>query len=181
MLIPLGILATAGAGAIVSGAFDLISSATGTGSSGTITFSSIPSTYKHLQVRGVVQPSTSVGMNLRLNGITTSSYGWHALRGSGSTVVAQSATGTNIQTGEALSATTGVTNPYIIDILDYASTSKNKTVRLVYGVPDSSSGYWVGLTGGILSNTAAINSITLELGSFNFTSGTRLALYGIKG
>jgi hypothetical protein len=45
----LGIIASSKLG-VPAGAYESIASATGTGSSATITFSSIPSTYQHLQI-----------------------------------------------------------------------------------------------------------------------------------
>jgi len=60
---------------IMPGSYESIASASGTGSSGTITFSSIPSTYTHLQIRGIGRnsyPSTQV--NVRFNSDTGSNY-----------------------------------------------------------------------------------------------------------
>ena len=63
--------------AYIPTSFDSIASATGTGSSGTITFSSIPQTYKHLQIRGIGRLDVVTGgvsTRIRLNGDTTSNY-----------------------------------------------------------------------------------------------------------
>ena len=75
-----------------SGAFESIASATGTGSSGTVTFSSIPSTYQSLQLRIACINTTGDNMVLRMNGVTTASYTWHRLRGTGAAASADSGT-----------------------------------------------------------------------------------------
>jgi len=66
----------------------------------------------------------------------------------------------------------------VTDILDYASTNKNKTVRTLGGFDANGSGY-VNLTSNLWSNTAAINTITINaVGTFNQYS--QFSLYGIK-
>jgi len=73
-------------GAAAAGAFESIASASGTGSSGTITFSSIPSTYQHLQIRGTADSSgagTQQDLFITLNGVTSASYTWHQVRATG--------------------------------------------------------------------------------------------------
>ena len=56
----LGLLASAISGNLFapSGAYDSIATASGTGSSATISFTSIPSTYTHLQIRGIWNTTT---------------------------------------------------------------------------------------------------------------------------
>lgn len=167
--------------------FDSIATANGTGSSGVITFSSIPSTYKHLQLRAIVR-NTGSGSNEQTLLITTNSdtganYATHRLAGNGSTAYAQAYTsGTAI--APYFNPENGTTsNTYgtcIIDLLDYANTSKNKTFRILGGVDFNGSGT-VGLVSGAWFNTNAITSITLTSGGGNWTTATQFALYGIKG
>ena len=83
-------------------AMELISTATGTGSSGTITFSSIPSTYKHLQIRYAViaTPSNGPVTSLRFNGDTATNYTMHYVESNNSSVVSNNSTSrTNIVIG----------------------------------------------------------------------------------
>jgi hypothetical protein len=71
----------------------------------------------------------------------------------------------------------------IVDILDYANTSKYKTVRNLLGQDNNGSGI-VQLTSGLWSNTAAITSIALVADPTyitNWTTASRFSLYGIKG
>jgi hypothetical protein len=70
---------------------------------------------------------------------------------------------------------------YVIDILDYAETTKNKTVRAVGGWDGNGSGY-VGLASNLWLNTSAINRIDFFVPfSTLLQPGTTMALYGIKG
>ena len=165
------------------GAFESIATATGTGSSGTITFSSIPSTYQHLQIRGNILPTTAAGnLFLRVNGLSTSIYAYHLLYGNGT---AATATGSATQSRVYIESTTitkDTTNPtsFIIDIQDYASTTKNKTIRNFYGLDKNGSGEVV-LSSGLVVDTQAIGSLTVNLLSASFATSSTVSLYGIKG
>ena len=76
-----------------SGAYDSIATATGTGSSGIINFTSIPSTYTHLQLRVSALPSSVDQMVCRVgNGSidTGSNYARHTLNGNGTNTATKS-------------------------------------------------------------------------------------------
>jgi hypothetical protein len=67
-----------------SGAYDSIATATFTGSALSVTFSSIPSTYTHLQIRGLARtPSGNDQIDLRFNGDSGNNYSMHGLSGDG--------------------------------------------------------------------------------------------------
>ena len=68
---------------------------------------------------------------------------------------------------------------FIIDILDYANTSKYKTVRIALGSDRNGSGE-VGLFSGLWQSTAAVTTIAINCGQ-NYTTTSQFALYGIKG
>jgi len=170
--------------------YESIATATGTGSSGTITFSSIPATYSHLQIRCIARTDTGFAtdyIQFRFNSDTGSNYTYHGLEGDGASVAAFGAASqtvaldTNI-TGSA--ATANAMGAAIIDISDYASTSKYKTVRTIGG-QDQNSGSNTGqirLMSNLWLSTSAINSITFtSYRSANWTTSTTFALYGIKG
>ena len=183
-----GILtALVGSFAPVSGAFESIATATGTGSSGTITFSSIPSTYVALQLRfigRVTNADTADNLFLQFNSDTASNYSWHYLEGDGGTATAGgSANQSKILCGRvaAANATSGIVGGAIIDIHNYASTTQNKTVRSFTGIDRNGSGN-IRLDSGNWRNTSAVTSIQITNGSAtNFTTDTAIALYGIKG
>ena len=171
-----------------SGAYDSIATANGTGSSATISFTSIPSTYTHLQLRAIVKSTTAgssfTGVNLTFNSDTSSSYTRHILYGNGSSALAFGGTaGVAWSIGGNDVPTAGYTSifgTHVIDILDYANTSKNKTVRALTGADVNGAGEIL-LSSTVFLKTDAISSIQLNCASGNFASGTTYALYGIKG
>ena len=161
------------------GAFESIATAIGTGSSGTITFSSIPSTYKHLQIRGFVLSAGTDTAQLRFNSDTGTSYARHRIFGNGSTATASgSISNTFIILNEGSSNT--LPNTFIVDVIDYASATKRKTVRSFSGIDQNGSGN-IGLFSGLWNNTDAITSATIFLNSGNYNATTVISLYGIKG
>ena len=168
------------------GAYESIATASGNGVA-TITFSSIPSTYKHLQVRGTARHSAAVSdigdIQYLINGDTTSSYAQHYLFGNGSSAssVGQSAIANgNIRNALCYDADTANTfGSFILDIHDYASTTKNKTARYFSGVDTNGTGRTT-LGSTLWINTSAITSLTFRTGGANFVNGTVFSLYGIK-
>ena len=179
--------AVSGNGAGGGGSFESIATATGTGSSGTITFSSIPSTYQHLQLRWISRSSraiTSDNMRISFNG-ATSTYADHVLYGDGAAAAAAGQTAlTYITLQDATtgaSATASIMSVGVLDIHDYASTTKAKTIRSMHGNDRNGAGV-IALSSGIWTTTSAINSISIVVGSTgNFTTASTFALYGIKG
>jgi hypothetical protein len=166
------------------------------GNASSIAFSSIPNTFTHLQIKvfGRTDRGTyNVGtMNVQVNGDTGANYSQHFLRSapaSPSTGVEAfgyaSQTSVNIGQCAGSTATSGIFGNIIIDILDYANTSKAKTLRGIGGVDTNgaASGVagFVQFSSGAWFSTSAINSVTLLPGdgASNFVSGTRADLYGI--
>ena len=146
----------------------------GSGGSSSITFSSIPGTYKHLQIRAIWKGASGIEPTIAYNSDTTlANYYRHYLQGDGSSASAAGAsnraifgynTGTNF-TGN------------VMDILDYADTNKNTVSRNLWG-NDTNGGGYIALTSGLWLNTAAVTSITITAAFSEFSS---FALYGIKG
>ena len=177
--------------AAATGSYESIASATGTGSSNTITFSSIPSTYKHLQVRGFYRDTytgldTSFALFVHFNGDTSDLYNAHRLQGNGAsaTAVDDSRSGKFPiwYAGYSTQTYTQVGGVMIMDIIDYASTTKNKTVRTLSGVSDNNvASNGVALQSALYRSTNAINSITLTADGTAFATNTVYSLYGIKG
>jgi hypothetical protein len=182
-----------GAGGAAGGSFESIATATGTGSSATITFSSIPSTYKHLQIRGIYRDTRTVNtidvpISIRFNSDSGGNYISHQLTGNGSAAsAASSGTGDdkiNIYNAGVTDGTSaGIVGASIIDIIDYASTTKNKTVRGFAGgdANTASTDFKVSLSSGLWINTAAVTSITVFGTAANLSTSTVFSLYGIKG
>lgn len=153
----------------------------------TVTFSSIPSTYKHLQIRIVGQGSSGQYElpSLRFNGDTSTNYANHLLFSDGGTPVSSGeANSAYIYAGWLSGSAIGASNfgASIVDILDYSSTSKNKTVRSLAGMEYSNTNRRVQFASGHWRNTAAVSSITLGvLASASFSAGSRFSLYGSNG
>jgi hypothetical protein len=137
--------------------------------------------YKHLQVRALVQSANSGTasdvLNMDINGNSQTKN--HYLYGNGS--VALSGVGTagailNIPQANVTSVFSGV----VIDILDFASTSKNKTIRALGGYDKNGAGELTFYSNLYAVNTNAITSITFNVLSTSIAQYSSFALYGIK-
>lgn len=167
-------------------AFEAIASTTLSSATSTITFSSIPDTYQHLQLRVYGKTNTtgttSQNMAVRLNSDTGTNYAWHIVYGEGSTSVTDKQNSdTQHLFGNFLTA--DATNRFsvlIMDILDYKSTNKNKVMRSLTGFDNNGSGMaW--FTSGLWISTSAVTSLTIkQYGSSNLASGTVASLYGLR-
>lgn len=183
MILP-GVIASSGG---VASSYESIATQTVTsGSTATLTFSSIPTTFAHLQLRcfGVYTGSTSSADDwyIQFNSDTTAVYDTHNLYGNGSTATATADTtsGGIRPTMFNRGATNGISIA-IMDILDYTSTSKQKTLRALGGFDNNGSGT-VGLSSGLWrpSSIVAINRIDVKNAAGNFLPNTHVALYGVK-
>jgi len=175
-----------GAGVAAStSSYESIATLSGTGASTTISFTSIPSTFSHLQLRVLGRSDSAAAAGTITvytnNDTTAGNYNRHRLSTDGTTITANGTASTSTQLGRVTAATAaanimGIT---ILDILDYASTTKYKTFRSFSGHDQNGSGdLW--LTSGLWMNSSAINRVDLVIGG-NWTTATTIALYGIKG
>ena len=169
----------------VSSSFESIATLTPVSSTATLDFTSIPSTYKHLQIRFKFQDNGQAGNvpYMLFNNSTSAIYTRHTLNTNGSTVNAFSETST---TQSQFSFSTGANADYatvgIVDIHDYASTTKNKTVRYIAGLDrNTNSGSFLQLQSNLFATTTAISSIQIKSFAGLWNIGTSVALYGIKG
>lgn len=155
-------------------------------STSTITFSNIPNTFQHLQIRGVGRNTNSGGgaqiFYVNLNGDTTSgNYAKHSLNGSGGGS-AGAGGGANDNGYDGMinaNFTASVFNGYIVDILDYQNVNKHKTVRVLHGFDSNGDGR-IYLASNLWKNAAAVTSITLTAFSGSFAQHSHFALYGIR-
>jgi hypothetical protein len=193
----LGILASSISGSkAVTSSYDSIATVTLGSNASSATFSSIPSTYKHLQIRGTFIPTaTDFSAVLRLNSDSAANYYAHTLYGNGASAVSDevSAQGSysNIRLLYSQDSTDSTTpGSFIIDILDYQNTNKYKVTRTLSGIDTNAvAQQFVFLTSGLWKSTNAVNTVTIHsatggygktLGS-NFATNSKFALYGIKG
>jgi hypothetical protein len=185
-LAPLGIFAKPAAAA---GDYESIATVTvGSGGSASVTFSSIPADYSHLQIRGIVRTERTGIVNDTLyvyfntDTANQDNYARHILYGTGaSALAAGDVDNSGVTTAAANDATSGVFAGFVIDILDYANTNKNTTVRTLAGFDNNGSGQ-VRLGSTLWVNTAAITTIKFDnSGGNDIAQYSHFALYGIKG
>jgi hypothetical protein len=152
-----------------------------TGNQSSIEFSGIPSSYTHLELRCVMFGSNiDENVRLRFNSDTASNYARHSLNSNNTStpVVYATTPDTYINIGGVGNTTYGYAT--VNQILDYNSTSKNKTVRSLNGSDRNGTGY-VSLMSGHWRNTAnAVSTITLSPTVGTFAANSHFALYGIK-
>jgi hypothetical protein len=177
----LGIIASSMKG--VSGSYESIAKDTPV-SVNNVTFNSIPSTYKHLQIRYSVKGSSGgLSLYMQLNADTGSNYSYHVLNGYGTAATAEGyANQSQNPIGPVYNGTsTTYQTVGIVDIHDYASTNINKTVRTFAGQDSNGSGD-VDLLSFNWRNTNAVTSIKFYVpGAATFVTGSTVSLYGIKG
>lgn len=155
----------------------------GAGGSSSINFTSIPSAYKHLQIRQFnLNSVANQTVFIRFNSDTGSNYARHQLGGTGASTYASgeaSQTAGFIGFG-AGSTSSGYGAATITDILDYTNTNKYTTVRAISGNDYNGAGQIV-LRSTLWLNTAAVTGITIYPDTGNFTQYSHFALYGIEG
>lgn len=172
--------------------FDSIATVTvGAGGSATITFSSIPSTYKHLQIRAIARDARAIsGANpcdMSFNSDTTyTNYRQHYLGGDGSAPYAGTvqASGRYAAFGQSAGASNSanIFAASIVDILDYKDTNKYQTVRVLDGLDVNGTGGQVDLQSSLWLSTSAITQIDITpRSSTGFSQYSHFALYGIGG
>lgn len=153
-----------------------------TSTASTVTFSDIPSSYTHLQIRQTnLNSAANQTIFIRFNSDTGSNYARHQVGGTGASTFAsgeasQTAGFIGIGAGSTSASFVGV---LITDVLDYANTSKYTTVRAIGGTDYNGAGQ-VKLCSTLWMNTAAVTSITVFPDSGSFSQYSHFALYGIK-
>jgi hypothetical protein len=168
----------------VSGSFFSIATTTvGAGGASSVTFSSIPQTYTHLQIRGISNSADASYVAAQFNGDTGTSYSNHAIFGDGSAVVGQAnVTTSNVQIARSnyFAASNSMFGVGICDILDYTNTNKFTTTRALAGNDtNGTAGGAVLFSSGNWRNTAAVTSISIFPTSGNFRQYSSFALYGV--
>jgi hypothetical protein len=184
-LFPLGIIGQVSAAA--GGGFELIETQILATTTTAVTFSSIPSTFKHLHIRITARNTTAAAsrpITLRMNADTATNYAYHYVRGdgfNGTGATANTQSSMIIAYSPGSTETANIFSVAIADILDYANTNKTKTVRTQSGRYSSEA--YNEHYGGHWNSTTAITSIEVadRSGSSSFAAGTRISLYGIGG
>jgi hypothetical protein len=179
--------------ALVSPSYESIATVTLGTAASSIALTSIPSTYKHLQIRYMAQSTRATysadNIQMRINSNTSTNYSRHTVSGYGAGTAADGTANSSNYIWQGQLSSTVTANIFgvgIIDILDYADTNKNKTARSLAGVDLNGVNNTVngatGLYSGAWYVTDAIVSIQFFVQSGpNFAAGSTIALYGIKG
>jgi hypothetical protein len=190
----LGIIASQNYSRITS-SYESISTVTvGSGGAANVEFTSIPSTYTHLQIRGIARNSNSsnggLNISMQFNSDTDSNYSHHylgAYQGEGSAVWAGGTANASLIVPFLMPTNTLGASIFaggVIDILDYKDTNKYKTIRGFggYDINGATQGYnYLNLNSGNWRSTNAITSIKLYGSTGNFMQYSQFALYGIRG
>jgi hypothetical protein len=156
---------------------------------GSLTISSIPATYTDLVLRFSARmnnASTSDFFVLQFNSIAGTSYSTTVMVGTGSAVSSSRiSSDSSTFSGYSASADTATANTFgsgEIYIPNYAG-SANKPISN-FGVAETNAStltYNIGVSAGLFSNSAAINSIKfLSYNGLGIRSGSSFYLYGIK-
>lgn len=165
-------------------AFELISTTVLSSATANVTFSSIPQTYKHLQIRMVTRGNYSSGIfaiYTSFNG--NQSCSWHRFKADGASMSADGYGSQGVMVLGNQPNANDTSNSFagtIIDINDYTSAAKNKTANYISAFTGSNYGF-LHFGSGAQFDTAAINSITIGQQGNQFIAGSRFSLYGIKG
>jgi hypothetical protein len=153
-----------------------------------IVFAGIPVGYDHLQIRGIgrtARANVEDGLYIRFNDDSGSNYTAHSLYGNGtnaSSFVNGTTSDTEIETYNmpGNNAAANIFGVSVIDVLDYASITKFKTIRSLGGFDNNSTNGRVSLVSGFWRNTNAITSVTLIAGNSTWVQHSSFALYGVK-
>jgi hypothetical protein len=145
------------------------------GTDSSITFDSIPNTYRDLVLVMNTDSSAQADLYLRFNGDTGNNYNRVTGQGTGSVA------SYNVSTNAAFMRLNGngdlatdFSQNAIIQVMDYSATDKQKAV-----LSRTNSSFGVDMTAGRWASTNAITSVTVYPSSGNFESGSTFALYGI--
>ena len=178
----LGIIASSnqqGRGVAV-GSYDALATITvPSGGLASVIFAGIPTGYQHLQIRAIAQGGGSGFMTMRANGDSANNYDAHEIFGNGSSAGSAAFVTRSSLIIDFVPSTTNF-GAFILDILDYTSTSKNKTIRCLCGFDANGSGN-LGLVSGLWRNSSTgISSLELFPQSGVISQHSQFALYGVK-
>lgn len=160
----------------------IASTTVGAGGAASVTFSSIPQTYKNLVIKVSARNARSAGeaeLRWTVNGSATS-YSSRLIQGNGGTVSGGTTGTTYFYSGEinAATSTANIFGSADIYIPDYTG-GKYKNVSADTVSENNQVGSYITLTNGLWSNTAAITSITFSYG-IDWLQYSTFTLFGIN-
>ena len=145
-------------------------------SASSVTFSSIPSTYRDLVLVVNATQAASKNVQMRINGDSGSNYSDVIAFGYSGGTVSNSASGAQIRLSTSSIGSNWQTT---VQIQDYSATDKHKTILQ----RENTDTTYVKMLAGRWASTSAVTSISL--GSYtgdtgDFASGSTFSLYGIE-
>jgi hypothetical protein len=150
----------------------------------TISFNSIPQTYKNLQIRGIGR-DVSGGESAIFASFNGTGGNGHALYGNGTILGSyQETQGMAIALTPTSGSNSSIFGAGVADILDYSNTNKFKTIRALSGAEKDIAGgnAYIFVQSSLWQSTNAITSISLRINNgANFVQYSSFTLYGIKG
>jgi hypothetical protein len=183
----LGILASANYPRVTNSYESIATVTVGSGGSSAISFTSIPQTYTHLQLRAIGRSTGSDAAGywqVKINSDTGgTNYTEHYIAADGSTVSASGAGDVGIASYGVMAggtASSGVFGANVLDILDYSNTNKYKTLRYLSGYDNNGSGR-MRYGSNLWKNTNAITQLDIKEYFSGYAQYSSFALYGIKG
>jgi hypothetical protein len=171
--------------------YESIATATvGSGGQAEINFTSIPGTYKHLQLRGIVDTNRSAyfldyGV-LVLNSDTNTNYSLHHMYAEGTSTFSYGepnwASAQILRFGgDGTGSIADAYGVFIVDIIDYSNTNKFKVLKN-FGGANMNADAEMGLYSYLWRSTSAVTSIKITPGGGSlFKQYSEISLYGIKG
>jgi len=143
-------------------------------SASSVSFSSIPASFRDLVLVIDGTASVSTNVQVRFNGDSNNNYLYVAMYGNGSTT--SSFAESNISSITQLALANYSSNT-LTQIMDYSATDKHKTVL----IRSNGGNGFVQATAGRWGSTSAITSMVLTSSGSGatFNSGSNFALYGI--
>jgi len=169
------------------GAYDALATVSLSTATSSITFSGIPTGYRHLQIRASHRATVGAGdgsVLMRFNDDVSTNYSWHRVYGYGSTAGADASINqTSMNVAQSMGATPSLQgfSVMINDVLDYSSVSKNKTVRSLAGTDlngDGAGAFFY--NSGAWMKTHPVTSIQITTNQTAFATYSQFALYGVK-
>lgn len=146
-------------------------------STSTVTFSSIPATYRDLVL--VVQHKVTGGgeTDVQFNADTGNNYTTVTMRaGAAASTFSASYTANGIKPQNSVGGSTTANDFFQLDIMDYSATDKHKTSLLRSGNGSTS---FVQNHAVRWANTAAITSVKCTAAGTSYASGSTFSLFGI--
>lgn len=155
--------------------YEWIASQVLTSSAASVTFSSIPGTYRDLVLICDVTATATAALRARFNNDTGGNYSRVTMTGNGSSANSYSGTNDSLTTVIAQLGTSAA-NIAVYNIMDYTATDKHKSVLARYN--NTSQG--VETDAYRWANTSAINEIDVFPSNDNFAAGSTFHLYGVN-